>query len=119
MAGQGGAGGVGGSVPTSGPPPAQGMDGVFAGGSDAGPAKDPSQALKGITDMTMEIDQILGMLATTFAEQGGQEIAQARSLIKQGAAKFLGSVGSAGASASTSPTSPGTNFPGGGFTSGK
>lgn len=104
---------AGSSVPTGTPPPAAGLDGVYAGGEpQAGGA--PQEALKGITDMLAEIDQILMTMAQTFGDKGGREIAQARAAIQQGAAKFLAGFGST----ASSPTSPGTNFPGGGFTGG-
>lgn len=65
--------------------------------------------------MVVQLDQLLSQLATVCGQQGGPKIAQARQLIKQGSAEFLTSVGAS--STSSSPTSPGTNFPGGGFTS--
>jgi hypothetical protein len=64
--------------------------------------------------MLMELDQIMSTMAQTFGERGGQKVAQARSLLQQGAAEFLAGFGSS----ASSPTSSGSNFPGGGFTGG-
>ena len=95
---------MGASVPMQGPPPA----------ADA-PGGGPQDALKGVVNMGMEIDQLLMSMAQTFGQQGGQEISQARMLIKQGLAKFASGMGAS----APSPTSTGNSFPGGGFTPGQ
>lgn len=102
------------------PPPASNLPPTASGGAgmeglisspDQGAVKD---TLKQLTVMSAQVDEMLGMLANVLGSSGGEEVGQARKLIEQGVAKFLGQFGSA---PSSSLTATGSQFPGGGFSS--
>lgn len=100
------------------PPPASNLPPTPSGGAGmAGLVSGPDKGgikdvLKQLTLMSSQIDQMLGMLGNALGQSGGEEIQQARQLIEQGVAKFLGQYGEAPAN---SPTEAGSQFPGGGF----
>lgn len=79
----------------------------------------PAQMLQTLVQAAGDVDQLLSGMADTFADAGGQEVSQARELVKVGVGKFLAKFGvtpgQAGGPAGGPP--PGAGFPGGGFTS--
>jgi hypothetical protein len=106
-AGASNVGGVGGS-----PAAVPGAGGGDQGSQDGGASEMAQQTI----GMLRMIDKALGNVADLFKDSGGQEVAQARELLQQGMAKWLGSVGGNPPAVSATDTGPG--FPGGGYSAG-
>ena len=70
------------------------------------------QAMRGIIQVIQSIDRIL-LSVITALPQGAKEFSMARQLIESGLAKAL----TGPSPVSSTPTEPGTQFPGGGFSS--
>lgn len=111
--------GMGGPPPGMGPggpgvPPPNQMP-PMSGMQPTPPGGDANQALTGVVQMVMKLDQALMMLAQVFGETGAEEIAQVRQLLQAATAKFITSrSGGSEIAPTSSPTeSGGPSFPGG------
>ncbi len=85
-------------------------------GDQAGGAGDSTQMVQQTITMVRMIDKALASMIELYADNGGQEITQAKELLAQGTAKWAAQFG--GAAPSISPTDTGPGFPGGGFNNG-
>lgn len=101
-AGAGGAGAI--------PMPSDGAD--QAGGGGGGQQEMVKQTLT----MLRMIDKALASLIDLYADNGGDQVTQARELLQQGTSKWVAQFGGAAPSISSTDTGPG--FPGGGFNNG-